>query len=38
MPSCYRRAEYCTNALRGQTIHGESGPLICTYNNGWRFE
>jgi hypothetical protein len=36
--NCYRAGEYCPDAMHGQTIQGESGPLICTDNDGWRWE
>lgn len=36
--NCYRAGEYCPDAMHGQTIQGESGPLVCTDNDGWRWE
>ena len=36
--NCYRAGEFCPNALHGQTIQGESGPLKCEDVNGWRWE
>jgi len=36
--NCYRAGEYCPNALHGQTVQGSSGPIVCTNNNGWRWE
>lgn len=36
--NCYRPGQFCPKALRGQTVQGESGPIACVYNNGWRWE
>ena len=36
--NCYRAGEYCPNAKHGQTVQGESGPITCEDNNGWRWE
>ena len=36
--NCYRAGEYCPDSLHGQTVQGESGPIICEDNNGWRWE
>jgi hypothetical protein len=36
--NCYRAGEFCPKALRGQTVQGETGPITCVDNNGWRWE
>jgi len=36
--NCYRAGEYCPTALHSQTVQGSNGPIICTDNNGWRWE
>lgn len=36
--NCYRAGEFCPDSLHGQTVQGESGPILCTNNNGWRWE
>lgn len=36
--NCYRAGEYCPDSLHGQTVQGESGPITCEENNGWRWE
>lgn len=36
--NCYRAGEYCPEALRGQTVQGANGPIVCEDNDGWRWE
>ena len=36
--NCYHAGEYCPSALHGQTVQGSNGPIVCTDNNGWRWE
>jgi hypothetical protein len=36
--NCYRAGEYCPDSLHGQTVQGESGPITCEDNDGWRWE
>jgi hypothetical protein len=37
--NCYHAGEYCSNADHGLTgTDGNGGPIICTDNNGWRWE
>ena len=36
--NCYRSGEFCPDALRSQTVEGENGPIICTQNDGLRWE
>lgn len=35
---CYRAGEYCPSSMHGQTISGQSGPLVCVDRGGWRWE
>ena len=35
--NCVKAGQYCPTALRGQTVQGESEPLVCLDNNGWRW-
>lgn len=36
--NCYRAGEYCPASLRGQTVQGANGPIVCEDNDGWRWE
>jgi len=36
--NCYRAGEFCPNSLHGQTVQGDNGPIVCTNNDGWRWE
>ena len=36
--NCYRAGELCPAADHGLTAQGSSGPIVCTDNNGWRWE
>jgi len=37
--NCYKAGEYCRNSDHGVTgIAGNGEPIICAYNNGWRWE
>jgi phosphatidylserine/phosphatidylglycerophosphate/cardiolipin synthase-like enzyme len=37
--NCYRASEYCPTTLRGRTVMGEDGPIICSDGVGstWRW-
>jgi hypothetical protein len=36
--NCYRAGEFCPSSLRGKTVEGEDGPIICEENDGLRWE
>jgi hypothetical protein len=36
---CYEPGEFCRNADHGNTgVAGDGRPIVCTNNNGWRWE
>jgi hypothetical protein len=36
--NCYRAAEYCPDAMRGQIIEGGDGRIACVDDNHWRWK
>ncbi|HEY5668279.1 MAG TPA: G5 domain-containing protein [Candidatus Saccharimonadales bacterium] len=37
--NCYAPGQYCRNADHGTTgVAGNGTPIVCAYNNGWRWE